>query len=255
MSSKRLHKKNQISKRSSKKIAEVVKRELHKNIENKQATTYAINTRVSTNMASTIATGIYNVIPNLEQSFSANAGRVGQQVKPMSLNLKANFWLTPTLAQSAYPVYFDLYVFSIKAVNDATFDISSEMAKFFRPSTLQAGTDTIYVGAAQNWYQNINQDVIKMYHRQRFKMSPTIPSINQSIYVDNSAMLSQDVNISLTKHLKSSFKYTNSSDPKPNNQAIYATMVCTEGSATGATAPLVQFGACTFVSSLVYEDA
>lgn len=232
-----------------------VKKEIHRGVENKQATTYAINTRVQTQMPTSVATGIYQVIPPLEATLSGNAGRVGQQVSPRSLILNANFWLTPTLTGSAYPVYFDLYVFEVKAINDTSFDISTELGQFLRPTVLNAGADTFYEGRAQNYYQMINSDVIKILHKQRIKMSTVITNVNQGVWIDNTAQLSGDVKISLSKHLKSKFKYTNSGDLHPNNQSIYATMVCTEASAPGTPAPLAQFGACTFTSNLIYEDA
>lgn len=235
-------------------IKSLVRTEIHKNIEDKQATQYAINTRVVTNMPANQSAGIYSVIPSLEDTLSANAGRIGQQVRPQSLSLDATFWLTPTLAGIEYPVYFDLYVFKVRAVRSQSQDIAPQVAQFLRPTTQQAGADTLYVGAAQNFHQFVNTDVIQVLYKKRFKMSTVRDSINQAIFIDNTAVLAGEHTVNLSKHIAKTLMYDNKTDQIPNNDAIFATMVCTSVAASDIAQPLTQFGACTFTSKMTYED-
>ena len=252
----------------NKNVVKIVKRELHRNIENKQVTKFVTPIRVATSFPSTLQNGMYSVIPDTYAPGSAaelasgNGSRIGQQLKPLSLRLSANFYPTTSDIEALAPIWFDLYVFKIKKIKDSSLYDSQgviETANFFRP-TNSAGGDAFYSGAVQNWYQNINTDVIQILHKRRFKMCPTnlevSASVNDGRWRDNQCIYTGQCQVPLSKHLPSTLKYTNGSDTRPNNSAIFATMVATSGIA-GATgpAPSVVYGNVSFMSTMVYEDA
>lgn len=244
----------------NKQTVAIVKKVLHSQIENKQAFKVISGQRVQTDFPSTIATGMYPIIPNLVSGIEGDNSKVGQNVRPLSLRLGVNAYINSSLDNNNAPIFFDLYVFSIKSIRDSSLYDSvgaAAMDKFFRPSL--AGTDTSYQGQVHNWFQNVNQDVINLYHKKRFKMSPTnlagTSGLNGS-WVDNSSMFSINHTIPLTKHISKTLKYTNTTDQLPNNCALFACMVCTPAQAgINAVTPVATFGSVTYTSCMVYEDA
>lgn len=246
-------------KAKSKAITQIVKRVLHSNIENKQAFKSAPQARVGSAFPTSIATGMYPIIPNLVSGLSGDNSKVGQVVKPLSLRLSCTAYLNTAGASVATNTYFDLYVFSIKKINDSTlFDTAgtAECSNFLRPSV--SGVDTIYDGRSYNFYQNVNRDVINLIHKKRVKMAPTnlasIGNLNGSA-VDNTCQTSFSYTLPLSKHIKKSLKYTNTTDQSPNNCALFATMVATQADATDAPQALAYYGGVSFSSCMVYEDA
>ena len=255
---------------SNKAVVKIVKRELHRNIENKQVTKFTTPIRVSTSFPSTIQSGMYSVIPDtyaptgVDNLASGNGGRIGQQLKPLSLRLSANYIVNSVSGDfSSAPIWFDMYVFKIRKIKDSSlFDSAGviETANFFRP-TATAGADTFYTGAVQNWYQNINTDVIQLLYKKRIKMAPTAVDVStipgySALIRDNTCVYNGQCTVPLSKHLPSTLRYTNFADTVPNNSAIFATMVATKGNA-GAVgpAPSEVYGNVSFMSTMVYEDA
>lgn len=170
-------------------------------------------------------------------------------------------FISNTSGNAQCPIYFDLYVFSIKKMKDSTlYDTVGigEMAQFFRPST--AGNDTTYAGRVYNYFQNVNTDVISVVHKRRFKMSPTNladtgAGLNGS-WVDNYSQFSINHTVPLSKHVAKTLKYTNTTDENPNNCALFATLVCTRADATvNDEGPTFTGGLVSFNSCMVYEDA
>lgn len=248
-------------KAKNKQTVAIVKKVLHSQIENKQAFKVIPGLRVSTSFPASIAAGMYPIIPNLVSGLSGDNSKVGQNVRPLSLRLSIQAFIASLNDINNAPIYFDLYVFSIKSIKDSTlFDTSgpAAMDKFFRPSF--TGVDTTYEGRVYNWFQNVNTDVINIIHKKRFKMSPTnlaAPGNNlNGEWVDNYSQYSINHTVPLSKHLAKTLKYTNATDELPNNCALFATMVCTTAQA-GINPPtnVETYGSCSFMSCMVYEDA
>lgn len=255
-------KRNYRSKAKNKQTVAIVKRVLHSQIENKQAFKSISGTRISTAMPSSIATGMYPIIPNLVSSGTgSNNSKAGQSVRPLSLRLGLQAFISDNAAGNQAPIYFDLYIFGIKAIKDSTlFDSEGPAAldNFFRPSL--TGVDTAYEGRVYNWFQNVNQDVITLYHKKRFKMSPTNNAGTGGLngeWVDNYSQYSINYTVPLTKHCAKTLKYTNPTDELPNNCALFATMVCTTAQAANnpPSQGVLTLGNVSFNSCMVYEDA
>lgn len=246
------------STKSIKVISSVVKKELHKNIENKYAMAYQNNLRVNTNMGGVTGNDLYAVIPSLFQGVQGQTGeRIGNRVKPMSLVLNLSFTpntATPQADWGQYGAYFDLYVFSVKGRQRLENDISSQVATMFRPSIFGGSTDTLYQGLPQDWFKTVNDDTIIIHHRKRFHMSNPYNQggVNSA---SNGGSLFKNYTVSLSKKLKANFSYTNTSDAEPNNQAIYATLVCTKSDNVGIDTSNYTLGTVNWSSKLVYEDA
>lgn len=247
-------------KAKSKAIVQVVKRVLHSQIENKQAFKLQAGNRVLSSFPTSILGGMYSCIPNTSSALSGDNSKVGQTIQPLSLRLSATCYLQDLGGQSAANVYFDMYVFKIKKIKDsALYDSVGqvEVGQFLRPS--QLGGDTLYSGRCYNYFQNVNQDVIQLIHKKRFKMAPTNlsnPSNLNGNWNDNYVQTSFYTTVPLSKHLPKSLKYTSTADDTPNNCAIFACMVSTPANATQNDAnPANYFGTVDFNSCMVYEDA
>ncbi len=254
---------NRYHKRKSRNKATVaiVKKVIHSQIENKQAFKAVSGIRVSSSFPTTVATGMYPIIPNVVSSLSGDNSKVGQQIRPLSLRLGLQAFISNASGNAQCPIYFDLYVFSIKKIKDSSLYDSvgvGEVGRFFRPST--AGTDTAYDGRVYNYFQNVNTDVINIIHKKRFKMSPTNladtgAGLNGS-WVENYSQYSINHTVPLSKHVSKTLKYTNTTDEVPNNCALFATLVCTKADATVLQEdPAFTGGLCSFNSCMVYEDA
>ncbi|AXH77418.1 MAG: putative capsid protein [Cressdnaviricota sp.] len=247
-------------KTKSRAITKIVKRVLHSNIENKQAFKAVSGIRVNSAFPTTIGGGMYPIIPEVASAISGDNSKVGQQIKPLSLRLGMTAFINSASGNFNGPMYFDLYVFSIKKMKDATlYDTVGvgEVSRMFRPSL--TGTDTAYDGRNYNWFQNVNQDVINLHHKKRFKMSPTNLAAISNLdgnWVDNYSQYSINYTLPLTKHIAKTLKYTNSIDTQPNNCALFATLCVTKADATSnAEAPVFVGGTVAFNSCMVYEDA
>ncbi len=250
------------SKAKTKQTVAIVKRVLHSNIENKQAFKAVSGIRVNSAFPSTIGGGMYPIIPDVVSALSGDNSKVGQQIKPLSLRLGMTVFINTGVANFNGPMYFDLYVFSIKKIKDSTLYDSvgiGEVGRMFRPSTTAAGTDTAYEGRNYNWFQNVNQDVINLHHKKRFKMSPTNLAALSNLdgnWVDNYSQYSINYTLPMTKHCAKTLRYTNAIDTQPNNCALFATLCVTKCDATSvAEAPIFVGGTVAFNSCMVYEDA
>jgi len=244
--------------KSTKLVTKVVKRELHRNIENKFAMAYQNNFRVNTNMGGVTASDLYAVIPSLAVGGEGQTGeRIGNKIKPLSLVLNCSFTpnqTTPETSWGDYGAYFDLYVFSVKGRQRLENDISSTVATMFRPSIYGSSVDTLYQGLPQDWFKSINDDNVICHYRKRFFMSNPYNTGNNINSASNGGTLFKNHTISLSKKLKASLQYTNANDGEPNNQAIYATMVCTKPDNVIDTTNYT-LGTVNWSSKLIYEDA
>lgn len=249
--------------RKDKNTLRIVKRELHRQVENKQATKVISGARVSSAMPTSIATGMFSIIPNVSQGTSSQGERIGRTIKPISLRLTINAFTNSLNEEPTTPIYFDVYVFSCKKFKDqALFDTLGvgEIAQFFRPTALSGGTDTFYQGVVQNYHQNVNREVINLYAKKRFLMSPigtgTQTPNQDPRWIENRSSRQFEMNIPLTKHASKVLRYTNALDELPNNCAMFACVVATTTTAgINPPASTETYGACSFISTLVYEDA
>lgn len=247
------------TKAKTKQTVAIVKRVLHSQIENKQAFKSLEGISVAGSFPSSLLNGMYPIIPSLLSGISGDNSKVGQSVKPLSLRLGMTAYLNTLSSSSQSPVYFDLYIFSIKKIKDsALYDSAggSEMLQFFRPGL--SGTDTTYEGRAYDFHKNVNKDVINLYVKKRFKMAQTNLSGTGNLngnWNDNYTQVCFSHSIPLTKHLAKTLKYTNTTDQQPNNCALFASMVCTLGDASTRGDPSYVAGTVCFNSTMVYEDA
>lgn len=247
------------SKAKNKQTVAIVKRVLHSQIENKQAFFAQGGIRVAGSFPSSLQAGMYSIIPNLNSAISGDNSKVGQVVKPLSLRLGVNAFLNNLGGNWNAPMYFDLYVFSIKKIKDATlYDGAGagEISRFLRPS--ETGTDTAYEGRFYDFHKNVNRDVINLYHKKRFKMAPTnLAALNNvdGNWNDNYTSVAINYSVPLTKHIAKTLKYSNTTDTVPNNCALFATMVVTKSTDTLNGDPSFVAGTVNFNSTMVYEDA
>ncbi len=257
---RRIRKKTTLRKKvQNKQITKVVKSVLHRNIENKYAMKYLNRMPVNTNMGGVIGIDTYNIIPDLQVGITGQQGeRVGNRVKPLSLSLSMNFFpnrTTPETDWGAYGAYFDLYVYSIKGQKRALSDVSTYISGLLRPSIFGSNDDTLYQGQPQNWFQTINDDNIVCLHRKRFRISNPYDT-NGVNSASNGGTLFKDYSVSLSKKVLKTLSYSDEFDRSPNNQAIYATMVCTksDNSLQDPDPNNWTLGTVNMSSKLVYED-
>ncbi len=248
------------SKAKTKQTVAIVKKVLHSQIENKQAFNAVSGIRVASSFPASIAAGMYQVIPNVVSAISGDNSKVGQQIKPLSLRLGMNAFLNTQSGNTNSFMYFDLYVFSIKKIKDSTLYDSAgvgEVSRFFRPGS--SGTDTAYEGRCYDFHKNVNRDVINLYHKKRFKMTPTNTAATGNLngsWNDNYSQAVLNYSIPITKHLAKTLKYSNTTDEQPNNCALFATLVVTKADAsTLPEDPAFIGGTVAFNSTMVYEDA
>lgn len=260
---KRAYKGKSRNKAKNKQVVSIVKRELHRSIENKQVSKVISGARVSSAMPTSIATGMFSIIPNIPVGTSGQGERVGRQVKPLSMRLTINAYTNSLNDEPTTPIYFDVFVFSCKKFKDQSlYDTLGvgEISQFFRPTYLSGGTDTFYNGVFQNFHQNVNRDVINLYVKKRYLMSPIgtgVQTPNQNPnWLENRCSRQFELNIPLTKHISKILKYTNEADEVPNNCALFACVVATETTAgVNPPASTKTYGQFSCISTMVYEDA
>ncbi len=246
-------------KAKNKQTVAIVKRVLHSQIENKQAFRKSALVDVATSFPATITAGMYPIIPQVVSSLDGDNSKVGQAIKPLSLRLGMTAFLQTATSSLNANIYFDLYVFGIKKIKDQTLYDSvgaGEVSRFYRPSL--SGTDTLYEGRNYNWFQNVNKDVITLYHKKRFKMAPTKLAGTSNLdgnWNDNYTQTTINYTVPMSKHLMKTLKYTNATDDQPNNCALFATLVATPSNATDLAPTPAAYGSVAFNSCMVYEDA
>ena len=238
---------------SSKAVVQIVKRELHRNIENKQITKYQNNLSIQTNNTGSIGNDVYNCIPSIRQGDALNE-RVGNTIKPRSLRITAQFFpVVQDLSGPQQALYFDMYVFKSKITNATPPNLQTEINAFLQPDN---SLTTTFDGSPQNYFQNSNRSVVSVLAKKRFKIYPLIQNQNQgNLVIDNYSSCCGHVTIPLSKHLKKTLKYQNSADSDANNCSLFAFMVATKADSTTSVQPAFTYGRVNFTSTMVYEDA
>lgn len=241
------------AKASNKSVVKIVKRELHRNIENKQITKYQNNLSIQTNNTGSIGNDIYNCIPSVRQGDALNE-RVGNTLKPLSLRITAQFFpVVQDLSAPQQALYFDMYVFKSKLTNATPPNLQTEIQNFLQPDNSQTIT---FDGSPQNYFQNSNRSVVTVVAKKRFKIYPLIQNQNQgNLVIDNYSSCCGHITIPMTKHLKSTLKYQNSADSDANNCSLFAFMVATKADSITSVTPAVTYGRVNWTSTMVYEDA
>lgn len=235
-------------------IQKIVKRELHKSIENKQI--YNVDSLEITPKMDFV--NLFQVIPKVAQGVK-QGDRIGNRIKVMSLKLG----MTMNMVSEPYApadtgrcgMYFDIYIF--KVIQKPSYDqlVTSADLDYF----LQAGgAFNGYVGAPYNWHQNINQDRFNLLYRKRvlmnnqfFKADST--GIKYEAYGQNTNA-SYSCTIPLTKKVLKNLKYQDGS-LNATNDGIYACVVGTRADNIYPTDELFPVGQVNFFSTMVYEDA
>lgn len=241
------------AKATNKSVVKIVKRELHRNIENKQVTQYVNNNSISTNCIGSIGNDVFNCIPSIRQGDALDQ-RVGNTLKPLSLRITAQFF--PVLNDFSTPVqalYFDLYVFKSKLTNATPANLQTEINNFLQPDNSSTIT---FDGSPQNYFQNSNRSVVTVVAKKRFKIYPTVQNQNAgNLVIDNSSMCCGHITLPMSKHIKKTLKYQNSADSTANNCSLFAFMVATKADSITSVLPAVTYGRVNWTSTMVYEDA
>lgn len=236
----------------AKMVTAIVKRELHRNIENKQITNYVNNYQIKSNNTGDLGNDMFNCIPNIRQG-DALSERVGNTLKPLSLRISAQFFPVVVSNSGPYqPYYFDMYVFKSKLTNAVPANLLTEISAFLQPEQSQT---TTFDGSPQNYFQNSNRSMVTVVAKKRFRIMPIIQDQQTDITtIDNKAVSSAFITLPLTKHIKSTLKYQNSNDVTPNNCSLFAFMVGVKSDSIASVVPTT-YGRVNWTSTLVYEDA
>lgn len=243
---------------SNKKIAKVVKRVLHSQLENKRQ--YNLDTLFITPQMDTA--NLFEVIPAISQG-TRQAERIGNRIKPIKLNLKMSLSMVNGLYAPSDTgrtgVYFDVYLFTSLTKPTYNTPLDSTDLDYF----LQAGNAfNRYKGAPWNYMQDVNLDRFKLLKRKRILMNNNFHKADANNYLpyegfgqnSNSAIT---LKFNLKKYVKSQLKYQDSIN-FPTNNGIYAIVVATRADNVAYTDPAeLQFpiGTVGFFSELIYEDS
>lgn len=196
-------------------------------------------------------TEVYSLLPIVQQGVTQQ-NRVGNRIQPVKLTVKGS--IIATHLNASYPgassSYFDLYVFKSKAANQGGIaPTAGDMNLFLQQGS---GGDS-YNGQALDGLKPVNNDFFTLLAKRRYTLNNiynTGIGIMTGYYQSTSPQ--QTFSIDLSKHLKQSWIYNDSSSNVINDNfyiAIGSTQ--TDGTSVGASVT----GTYQFIVDLKYKDA
>lgn len=251
---KYLRKRKAIGKRRtavSSRIKKYVKKEIHRNIENKEKINYAANTQVQSGDA---ATCTYPMIIATAQGVD-EFGRIGNQNRVVKGTYKICFNLLPYDATSnpnVQPTWVKVWVVKdLKNNGQLTTLDATAYANFFRGN----GTGLPMQGTPLDTTLDVNKDYFRVLYSRMFKLgtasnlSGGYPSTAN--FADNSPVAKQ-LTINWAKWVKKQLKYNDSSTQCQNdNLYLVIQAVSADGSASNGKR-LIEIH---YTNSMHYEDA
>lgn len=219
----------------SKRIRRYVKREIHRNIENKERMNYAANWAIQSSDA---ATGTFPLIISTTQGIGDD-GRIGNQIKVVRGVYKATINLLPynvTTNPQPLPCWIKVWVLKdIKNMGQLTTVDATAYGNLFRTN----GTTMSFQGTPLDMTLEINKDYFRVLYQKCFKLgnanaysggNPT----NGASYFDNSPSAKQ-ITINWGKWVRKQLKFTEGSTQPQNDNLyiVYQAVACDGSSSSG----------------------
>lgn len=231
-------------------IKSIVRREVHNNIENKQAAPMIFPNVLTQQMSSTT----WGTLINLSNVWLINQGtgqgdRVGNSIKPLYWNIRGFLhYIDP----SQKPCLVRLYVFKLKSGFASPSSGGALPTDFFQVGN----TTTAPQGNMVDIVRQVNKDKYTVYTSRVFKMGPavtsSVPGSSGGVTAANNDFHSaRYFNINLIKYQSQKIKY-NDSVGSPINSGLYVAFVAApaDGTTGGVSMPLISYDV---IGS--YEDA
>lgn len=238
----------------SARVKRYVKKELHRNIENKSRITYAANQSL------TVGSGTTQSLPLLIGATQGNDAqtRIGNQIKITRGCIRMVFNLLPwnaTTNPNPPPVWVKLWVVrDLKNTGQLSSIDSTAFGKFFRIGNSSLG----FQGTPIDMCFDVNKDYFRVLTTKTFRLGAAsaymsnIP-VSQYAYYDNSSA-SKQIIFNYAKWCKKQLKFDDNNSQWPINENLYIIMQTTacDGTQNGLNNALVEYH---YVNTCEYEDA
>lgn len=252
---KYLRKRGVTSKRVSKSVKTYVKRQIHRNIENKM-----VSTGASFAVVSARESAYYPSAQPLLPPVSLGSGprsRIGNSIMCVNGKCRVMFSLKPYNVTTNYlpdPVWVKVWFIRTLATAFQGTNLSNTfLDNFFRETAGSTG----FRGDQYDMLNDVNTDSMRVLAVRQFKLgasyAPTNGNIGTNGYFDNSPS-SKIISVNWRKWTKKQLKFDNDiANDYVINDNIY--MVCQVIHSTGQYNPADYPVQCTYVSDMLYEDA
>lgn len=153
------------------KIKDIVKKEIHKNTEDKQAFLHYPLTGHNSGVDS--FGDAVQVLPNIGKSVNEN-GRIGNQIKAKNITVRGHFILT-TIGNETTSTFKHNIVVRLMCVKVKNYpEVSSAKTNYssWMPSLLRkGGTTSGFTGTIEDLYAPINTDAVTVCYDKKFRIS------------------------------------------------------------------------------------
>jgi len=221
-----------------------VKRELHRQVENKIQ-----DVQIEDAVIDTVITDgdVRNLIPLVSQGTNQQT-RVGNRIRVMSVRMKLHI-RTFLQAASVGPIYFDIYIFKFKAANFGGGPPATADMQLF----LQDGSTAVsYNGSSPlSGLRKINDDYFTSCIRRRVSLFQNSNGTNQ-VAITSSMPPATTLTFDLTKHVKKLLIFDDSATGVQNDN-LYIAIGGTP--MTGDNLSSVNIGSYSYLIEMMYEDA
>lgn len=211
----------------SSRIKKYVKKQIHRNIENKEMGNYAANTYIT---SGDIASGSMPLIPAVAQGTNEEQ-RIGNSIRVVKGTFKAVYNLLPyntTTNNGPLPAWVKVWlVRDLRTTGEASQFPSSSYNNFFRAGS----TGYSFNGNPLDICSEVNKDILRVLTTRTFKLGVTASITQTPIYgqsfLDNSPM-SKTITINWGKYVKKALKFDEENNLTTNcnlylvTQAVYA---------------------------------
>lgn len=239
------------ARKANAKIARVVKRILHKQLENKVWISYASNIGLRTATASAVVPSV-NLLPNVIQG-TGHSQRIGNEIKVVKAFIKGYINLLPYNAVNnplSTPVMCKMWVVSYKQNNQLDNTALTTFQTFFETNNSSTG----FQGNMLDLCLTVNKDAWTVHAQKTIQLGSTYPSSTGPVgtggYFDNSKMI-LPYYFDYTKHIKT-IKYDDTVNNLSTNRNIWILwqQIYADGSSTSIIPVETHFNI-----RVEYEDA
>lgn len=242
----RLNRKKKIFRRKRvipKVIKRYVKSQIHSNIENKEYCSYANNTSI-TNSGATGGFNYLALIPDISQGTTEQT-RIGNQVKPVSLNLRMNIQ-NKVYNATTNPSYHNTYrvlIISFRKQNAfTTADITNNL---FNVGSSSVG----WQGTLLDAMLPVNTTIFKVHYDRVVSLSSPVDA-----NVNDARPFQKSLSFYLKNCLPKTIKY-NDAVGTPTNCNLYMIMTAVASDGSTGSVSATAMGSFSYVSRFIYEDA
>jgi len=230
--------------RVSKTVKRFVKREIHRQIENKIHDVQIEDAVVD----SIIADGdVRNLIPVMSQGTNQQT-RVGNRVRVMRMTMKLHLRCYSQSA-SIGPVFFDVYIFKFRPSNFGGGPPAAADMQLF----LQDGSSAVqYTGASPlSGLRKVNEDYFQLCAKKRISLFNALNTTSQ-VSSTSSLQPAKTIYFDLTKHVKKLLIFDDAATAVQNDN-LYIAIGGTP--MNGDSVSLVNLGTYSYIVEMTYEDA